>query len=658
MISFKKIMRQVLSEVMSFRDLLGRSDPARKDRAKHVRTKSLGVKTMDNNEAWTFSYKSEPSWSTTGQRWRGYVRFLKEDVKQAENAEDLNCMVDCTCFSGDVLVLMGDGTYKPIKDIKIGDLVYTHKGRIKKVINTVTKKVTTKDLMYRIRVCGFPHEMIVTGDHPFYTLRGNDFCLCGCQTPIWESVYSHECSSPDLILSRKYAKGHYRGIRGNIPEDNCKGTFKWISVKDLRVNEWFLTPWFESGKLKSDSDFSRLVGYYIAEGCIPSTRGTTVRLTFNINEWNTLGKDVSNICKKLGYKFSLFKSNHGNWFDVRINDKSFKNFCIENVGVGSLTKKISPKIMEFDNDSLKNIFIGSILGDGWIDPLKGMKYVSINFNLISQISTILNKLHIRHTISISNKNNNNKLRHTLFQVVIPRGENAEIVRDWLKPYLREKDLFISSQDDLRSKHHSRSEGYLKSIKLYEKIQYDGLVYDITVEDDESFIANGIAVHNCPDYRFRWAYRNAEADAGALGPGAWNKNNGNPPRYPNTDLGTGMCKHLISLGEYLKTKIDPTAPEPPEEPVSKKPVKPITNPRAYVPPKEKLPIQPKLGVAPEPPKDQKKPVKPITPITPTPYSDTRSGDLLEGKNKLYGEMEKFVKDNPEFEVPYEDEPERS
>lgn len=95
MISFSKILKQVLTERMSFRDLLRHSDPARIDRSRDVRTRSLDVRSMDGNEAWTFTYKSSPS--TTGHRWHGYVRFLKEDVSNKDRADQLDCMVDCDC---------------------------------------------------------------------------------------------------------------------------------------------------------------------------------------------------------------------------------------------------------------------------------------------------------------------------------------------------------------------------------------------------------------------------------------------------------------------------------------------------------------------------------------------------------------------------------
>lgn len=96
MISFAKLMRQVLSERVSFRDLFRISEPGRKQRAKtDVKARSIRVNTMDEQEVWTFNYKSNPS--TTGNRWHGYVRFFKEDVSHKDNAMDLHCMVDCDC---------------------------------------------------------------------------------------------------------------------------------------------------------------------------------------------------------------------------------------------------------------------------------------------------------------------------------------------------------------------------------------------------------------------------------------------------------------------------------------------------------------------------------------------------------------------------------
>ena len=96
MISFSNILKRILTERVTFQSMWNRSEKGRKDRSRtDVNVKPMRVMTLDENEAWAFSYKSNPS--TTGNRWHGYVQFLKKNVKETQNAAQLECMVDCDC---------------------------------------------------------------------------------------------------------------------------------------------------------------------------------------------------------------------------------------------------------------------------------------------------------------------------------------------------------------------------------------------------------------------------------------------------------------------------------------------------------------------------------------------------------------------------------
>jgi len=69
--------------------------------------------------------------------------------------------------------------------------------------------------------------------------------------------------------------------------------------------------------------------------------------------------------------------------------------------------------------------------------------------------------------------------------------------------------------------------------------------------------------SCPDFKYRWAYNDAKAGAADVGPDSLNGNNGQPPKpkgpphFGVGDLGEGLCKHLIALEGYLRTKITAT-----------------------------------------------------------------------------------------------------
>jgi hypothetical protein len=96
MISFSNILKKILLERVTFQSMYNRSEKGRKDRARtDVNVKPMRVMTLDQNEAWSFSYKSTPS--TTGHRWHGYVQFYKKNVSEETNAAQLECMVDCDC---------------------------------------------------------------------------------------------------------------------------------------------------------------------------------------------------------------------------------------------------------------------------------------------------------------------------------------------------------------------------------------------------------------------------------------------------------------------------------------------------------------------------------------------------------------------------------
>lgn len=61
--------------------------------------------------------------------------------------------------------------------------------------------------------------------------------------------------------------------------------------------------------------------------------------------------------------------------------------------------------------------------------------------------------------------------------------------------------------------------------------------------------------SCPDYMYRWAYANYYRDAGSLGKDSLNQCNGSVPGKTNPRLKPSLCKHLVALSGYLKTKLD-------------------------------------------------------------------------------------------------------
>lgn len=535
----------LLLERMTFDQLFRVSDPKRITRSSTVKGPPLEIDSYQDSAYYAFNFKSFPS--TTGLRHRGYVKFIKPRNARQKPLQHVDCVVDCTCFGPDTLVLMANGEYKPIKDVRVGDCVYTHRGRVRKVTRMVPRCVRNDESVYRMVVEGFPGSVVVTGEHPFYAFRGNEKCLCGCGSDLYdpnEFKAKNRLWSPQLILNRRFKQGH--AARGQAADHDAKGHFDWVTVNSFRSQEWFLTPWLEEGDVSVNADLARLLGYYVAEGCIPHKRGHAVRLTFNTNEWKTLGKDVLLICRRLGFgcRRKVRRFGEQRWLDVTVYSKAFKSFCIEHVGKGSLTKRLSADVMSWDNPALRELFIGAILGDGWLDPEGRGKYLSGNFKLATQVSTILNRLGIRNTISFHSTDG------PTYQVLVPRGPAFDVIQDWLWPYLRNKDRFVTNIERLHGIAKNREHGQLRALQECRRIDYNKLVYDISVEEDESFIVHGIAVHNCPDYRYRWAWANKQRQSSTVGPGSLNQAHNRAPRITNPHGKPGLCKHILAAREFI------------------------------------------------------------------------------------------------------------
>lgn len=174
--SLLDLPRKILMERLNFDQLLRLSDPRRLARASTVRGPALEIDATESQNNWYFNFKSFPS--TTGLRHRGVIEFLKPrgwNPRQRIPLENVNCVVDCSCFAPDTQVLMGDGSYKSICEIRFGDHVYTHTGQVQLVSGNVERELKKEEKVYCLRVEDAEDAIVVTENHPFYVQTSAGF---------------------------------------------------------------------------------------------------------------------------------------------------------------------------------------------------------------------------------------------------------------------------------------------------------------------------------------------------------------------------------------------------------------------------------------------------------------------------------------------------
>lgn len=103
MIKLRNLITEIIAEKMSYVDLMRNSDPARANRASRIPARSLVVKSLNDREAWKFSYKTPSSEITkspekpNGERHQGFIYFFKEWMDSGDDASKIPCSVDCDC---------------------------------------------------------------------------------------------------------------------------------------------------------------------------------------------------------------------------------------------------------------------------------------------------------------------------------------------------------------------------------------------------------------------------------------------------------------------------------------------------------------------------------------------------------------------------------
>jgi len=238
---------------------------------------------------------------------------------------------------------------------------------------------------------------------------------------------------------------------------------------------------------------ARLLGLWAAEG---SVHGNEVIFSFGKNEEHTLARLALDLIKKEWGIVSKIKVAHSK-AEIIFSNKNVRIFFEKHVGKGSFTKKLSKEIVFGSNDIKISFLTGWLEGDGGIDKYSGkICGVTVSPHLASQTVTMLNSLCINNTLKKKNPKTSilksgRKIigRHPVFEVVIPYNE--------CNVFINKSNEFNNFQGKVKFVKILRFIDNYRMYKILDKksISYNGLVYSLEVEDENSYVANNIIIHN-------------------------------------------------------------------------------------------------------------------------------------------------------------------
>jgi len=159
------------------------------------------------------------------------------------------------------------------------------------------------------------------------------------------------------------------------------------------------------------------------------------------------------------------------FYSRKLTKKYFNMF-----GKGARNKTIPFNFIFYPKSTLEFLLKGYTDGDGSILK-KGYSMFTTSEKLKNMFILILNKMNICPNISIV------KIKNNIYKgrLIKSNGDGYKI------------DIIKNKS---RYKYWKDKDYYYVPIKQYSTYYYDGNVYNFEVEDDNSYVANGITVHNC------------------------------------------------------------------------------------------------------------------------------------------------------------------
>lgn len=347
------------------------------------------------------------------------------------------------CFAAGTLISTSSG-YKKVEDIAEGDMVLTHKNRYRKVLTPMAKE---KRGIYELKVMGSP-KTLVTEEHPFYVIEKNR---------VWNNYI------------RRYETYYSEPM--------------WVNAEDLDKEKHligFSVDPTQGNPLEITLEEAFLLGRYVADGHIHDGKTFGKKNSYNNKVVFSVGTEKLEEFLSEVQSYHVGYSEDKNVCKCYIINKRIMNLC-KLFGRGAENKIIHGGILSSNSD-IRNAFLkGYWSGDGSFDGTV-YKATTVSKELAYGIGRLVqNTYNIPYSIQFTKRP----------KTTVIKGRVVNQKDTWTVSYRKEATV-------------------RQSVMLYDivwnpirKIEWNnsfqGHVFNMEVDGDNSYVANNMSVHNCQSF---------------------------------------------------------------------------------------------------------------------------------------------------------------
>ncbi len=393
------------------------------------------------------------------------------------------------CFTAGTEISTIDGAV-PIEQIRTGDKVLTHRGRYREVYHTQVRPHTGR--LFHIKYFGDTSTVIdATDEHPFLVSK------------IEKTEYKNTDWKFEWVRADELQKFDYLAMpidRSIVSHDQME--FMVPAGTGNRIDDMPL-------KLSIDEGFFRLIGYYLAEGSTTGhARDNYLMFTFNKGEMEYI-LDTAQLLEKYFGKKPIIQDVYKNRISVVLRSTLAAGFFSGEFGNGAMNKHVPNWVvhetLEKQRELVKGMWKsnGSSTNKGYVNGTSMFRINTISPLLAKQLRNILLRFNILSNI---NKQVRGGDRHTMYCVHIG-GEDLALFANLMGVLSYDvgvensdgTEMLVSVNQAQTTSSYSRIIGNYALLPIKE-ISWESVedlpVYNFSVMEDESYMAGGVAVHNC------------------------------------------------------------------------------------------------------------------------------------------------------------------
>jgi hypothetical protein len=407
-----------------------------------------------------------------------------------------------SCFPPGTLVRTADGRNKPIDRLFLLEEVVTAEGRTGKVTSLFSRR--HKGELCTLVLWGHGH-LKATPEHPVLTRRG--YVPVGELTAEdWVAMPRYAAQRAAVVVPADHVDERVRKYARNGGER----TFSGVNGRKATTVTYNPLP----DAIPLDVDAGLIFGLFLAEG---STDRSKVVWTFSRAERDTLVAQLVATLKRgwaVDARVQERPGRAGGSLKVVVYGTAWARLFESLCSTGAGEKQLHPDLSGGPAEFLRAMFEGWMSGDGYAGRRAERVGVSVS-----------------HELALS-----------MFDVAQSLGMNPTIRRSQPKPShgvkTRRERWDVTVRDSGEGRGERDDTHVWRKVRWVNREDFEGWVYNCEVEGDNSYVAEGIGVHNCV------GFGNGRAGQDIL---LWEVAAGEPEQWPGAEI----CPEIIYGGSRVE-----------------------------------------------------------------------------------------------------------